>query len=244
MKYFVISDVHGFYDEMIDALNKAGFDRNSPEHTLISCGDNFDRGGQSIQVWNFLMSLERKVLVKGNHESLLEELIFRSYFEKHDILNGTADTANAFMDYYNLPDCRQLFPILKPYFHSLVDYFETDNYIFVHSWIPEDAIGYSPSWRDAAYADWERARWGNPFEKAVAGLNKTGKTIVFGHWHTSWMQAFKSQLDNGSHYTDAKTSARYNRSAFQNDIYYGDRFIGIDACTVRSKQVNVLIIKD
>lgn len=38
-KFFVVSDVHGFYDEMIEALNKAGFDKNNKDHVFISCGD-------------------------------------------------------------------------------------------------------------------------------------------------------------------------------------------------------------
>jgi hypothetical protein len=28
-KFFVVSDVHGFYEEMIEALNKAGFEYNA-----------------------------------------------------------------------------------------------------------------------------------------------------------------------------------------------------------------------
>ena len=31
-KYFIVADVHGFYDEMIDALNEAGFDKNNENH--------------------------------------------------------------------------------------------------------------------------------------------------------------------------------------------------------------------
>lgn len=43
MKFFAISDMHSFYDPMIDALDQAGFEKNNPEHTLIVCGDAFDR---------------------------------------------------------------------------------------------------------------------------------------------------------------------------------------------------------
>ena len=43
-KFFVVSDIHGFYDIFIDALDKAGFDKNNEEHYLICCGDYFDRG--------------------------------------------------------------------------------------------------------------------------------------------------------------------------------------------------------
>ncbi|MBR6657532.1 MAG: metallophosphoesterase [Oscillospiraceae bacterium] len=43
-KFFVFSDVHGFYSMFMEALDNAGYDKNNPEHWLISCGDNFDRG--------------------------------------------------------------------------------------------------------------------------------------------------------------------------------------------------------
>ena len=39
MRYFVVTDVHGFYDEMIEALDIAGFDPNNENHWLISLGD-------------------------------------------------------------------------------------------------------------------------------------------------------------------------------------------------------------
>ena len=32
MKYFVSSDIHGFFDEWQSALNEKGFDLNNPEH--------------------------------------------------------------------------------------------------------------------------------------------------------------------------------------------------------------------
>ena len=45
-KYFVVSDVHGFYDEMKKALDNAGFDIANPDHIFVSCGDLLDRGRQ------------------------------------------------------------------------------------------------------------------------------------------------------------------------------------------------------
>ena len=54
MVIFAVSDVHGFYNEMIDALDKAGFDRNNPNHLLVSCGDNFDRGPDAVKVYEYL----------------------------------------------------------------------------------------------------------------------------------------------------------------------------------------------
>ena len=42
MKYFVSSDIHGFYDEWQKSLKDNGFDINNPCHKIIVCGDLFD----------------------------------------------------------------------------------------------------------------------------------------------------------------------------------------------------------
>ena len=55
--YYVISDIHGYFDEMISALAKSGYDSNNSEHHLIVIGDMFDRGTQSKQVLEYLYNL-------------------------------------------------------------------------------------------------------------------------------------------------------------------------------------------
>ena len=55
MKFFVSSDIHGFFDEWQLALNNAGFDINNPNHKIIICGDLFDRGRQSKEIVNFIL---------------------------------------------------------------------------------------------------------------------------------------------------------------------------------------------
>lgn len=39
MKYFVSSDIHGYYDEWMKALGENGFDEKNPEHRVafFSC---------------------------------------------------------------------------------------------------------------------------------------------------------------------------------------------------------------
>ena len=93
-KYFFISDIHGFAPSMRDALTLAGYDKDNSEHILVVLGDIFDRGDDSMEVYDFLRSLpkERRVLVRGNHESLLKELVKRGQELYHDISNGTYDT--------------------------------------------------------------------------------------------------------------------------------------------------------
>lgn len=77
--YFIVADVHGFYDEMIKALNGARFDVNNPMHIFVSLGDLLDRGSKPLQCLRFVNSLpeDRKILIKGNHEDLMEEMIAR-----------------------------------------------------------------------------------------------------------------------------------------------------------------------
>ena len=39
MKYYVVSDVHGFYTPLVSALKEKGFFDDKEPHKLIVCGD-------------------------------------------------------------------------------------------------------------------------------------------------------------------------------------------------------------
>ena len=95
MKYFITSDTHSFYIPLIDALTQAGFDIANPEHVLVVDGDLFDRGPHSANIYNFIKQLpkERRVLIRGNHEYLLRELVCDKWQpESYDYSNGTVRT--------------------------------------------------------------------------------------------------------------------------------------------------------
>ena len=96
-KYFVTSDIHGFYNEFHTALLGAGFEEENPDHILIVCGDIFDRGSQPLELYQYLRSLpkERRILIRGNHEFLLRQMVEREYPMGHDISNRTIHTAYA-----------------------------------------------------------------------------------------------------------------------------------------------------
>ena len=49
MRYYVISDVHGYYTQMKSALEKAGFFSDTTPHKLVMLGDLFDRGHEAKQ---------------------------------------------------------------------------------------------------------------------------------------------------------------------------------------------------
>ena len=76
-KWFVVSDIHSFYTPFINSLKRAGFQKTNPNHTLVIAGDVFDRGKETIELFNYLKSIpeERLILVKGNHEELYNKLL-------------------------------------------------------------------------------------------------------------------------------------------------------------------------
>jgi hypothetical protein len=236
------------------ALEKAGFDKNNPEHMLISCGDHFDRGRKPVEVMNYLMALPRKILIRGNHEDLLYECCERGWFKSHDESNGTIQTIDDLTapfvidhklktgDYPNIKErCAKARRILKPFYQSLIDYYETRNYIFVHGWIPYiiETDGfvakrmYDPDWRDADSDGWRRARWSNGMELSCKyRINEPNKTVVCGHWHASYGH---SRFEN--------KGTEWGRDA-DHTPFYGEGIIAIDGCTAVSQAVNCIVIDD
>lgn len=95
-KFFITSDIHSYYTPLKKALDEKGFDPNNEDHWLVVCGDCFDRGNESVEVLHFLMQLERKVLIKGNHDLLLKNLCERGFPYSHDKSNGTVRTVQNF----------------------------------------------------------------------------------------------------------------------------------------------------
>lgn len=243
MKLYVASDLHGFYTEFKQALEKTNFEINNENHLLIVCGDLFDRGKEALKLWSYLNSIPNKVLIKGNHEELMLDMIDRGYALSHDISNGTWNTAeqlgyNPIYADVDLNKVESLFNIIIP---QMKDYFETKNYIFVHAWIPiickdnlpayytrNRKFEYDPNWR---VGNWKDARWGNPFELFKQGLNQTEKTIVFGHWHTSAGYHMFQGIEEFGPYAIFEPFKK-------------DNIIGIDACTAYSGKVNILELED
>lgn len=103
-KYFVCSDIHGFYDLFLQELSNKGFDINNENHIIICCGDLFDRGPDPVKLFDFVKSLgSRFIYIKGNHEYLLEDCLdemTRGYIPSdHHWDNGTVDTIFKFSDF-------------------------------------------------------------------------------------------------------------------------------------------------
>ena len=251
MKYYVVSDVHGFYTEMMDALDKKGFFKYNLSYTLFVCGDMMDRGPEAIKMQEFMMEQFRKgdlIFVRGNHEDLMIDFIenFYKYSDRinsnfcHHVSNGTVDTAcqlvgcSVYDLEYNLKALEST-PFIKELIPNSFNCFETEHYIFVHGWIPvkqDKTLSYSmkysfdPNWRKG---DWEKARWFNGIDMAMKKeIIVPDKTIVCGHWHCSY---------GNYYYGNAKTEFSDFSPFISNGI------IAIDACTAYSGKVNCIVLE-
>ena len=241
MQIFVTSDIHSFFTPFKEALDKAGFEDKEGQ-LLIICGDLYDRGNETIQLYKYLQQIKHKVLIRGNHEDLMLEMCERGYSQSHDRHNGTDKTADHFCKYFKLDEIGELYSFYSTYLLRFQDYFETKNYVFVHGWIPVkvvnnksfyfgqcDKFEFDPNWRNSCM--FPAARWYNGIDMAKHGFTIPDKTIVCGHWHCSYGHA----LDTGT-------------SQFETDAiwepYIAPGIMAIDRCTAHTGEVNVVVLED
>lgn len=256
MKIFAISDMHSYLTPTLNALKDAGWDENNPEHIIVVCGDALDRGDETAEMVEWLINLINKgklIYVRGNHDILMQEMLDRGYSMSHDKHNGTQKSYYQLLNaHVNKMDGRKpdeiVRAVLQPLYDNMVNYWETERFVFVHSWIPTHKKEkphsankwipltideYMEDWREANDVEWESATWGDPFKMAEQGLNKTGKVLCVGHWHCS--SGWAKEEGRSEFGEDAKW-----------DIFKDEKHnvIFLDKCTVHTGLVNVLVIKD
>lgn len=263
MKYYVVSDVHSYYTQMREALKDAGFFEETEPCKLIVCGDLLDRGPEAKQMIEFMSELlaeDRLILIRGNHEDLFTQCLLDitggGVYEiacgmSYHYRNGTWDSLLQIGEMtgdeaYRNPDELIKRVMQSPFYQKLlpscIDYYETENYIFTHGWIPclTDGYGsfviyeYNRNWRDADATDWRRARWYNGMELAcVRHVTEPHKTIVCGHWNCSYGHV------HFDHSCTAESGKNADFSPFR-----ADGILAIDACTANSSVVNCVVIED
>ena len=259
MKYFVFADVHGYYSILMEELNKLGFDENNENHMLISLGDNFDRGPENYKMYEFLKNMKEKnkiILVKGNHEDLFLEMLYRGMALRHDMSNGTYKTLLEFIKQYFYENHEDMFYFkakdvyyklrdegILDFFYDMKDYYETKNYVFTHGFIPIDEVEYQykKDWRNSTKEEFASSRWKNGIQMSIDyDFKEEGKKIVIGHYHTSYGHV-KRKYPNLTSFS----ARNYEFSEDANfGIYEDDNIIAIDACTHHSKKINVLVLED
>lgn len=247
---FVVSDVHSYFNEMKLALDTAGFDIYNKDHIFISCGDLLDRGPDPLKCLEFVNSLEddRKKLILGNHEDLLIQACFNERFDFSDRHNKTDETVykvtgikpisqtdSLYVDQAALSSMRENKEWNK-YIYSCENYFEINDYVFVHGYIPvlkDGNLKYNENWRNE-FSNWQEARWLNGMSMWKLGIREPNKTIVCGHWHSSYGHA-RIHKEGNEFEKDINGNIKSIHTPF-----YDNGIIAIDACTPYSGFVNCI----
>ena len=249
MRYYVAADVHGFYSIFRQSLTASGFFNDKEPHKLMILGDVFDRGAEAREMQDFILDLianDSVILVKGNHEDLFEDFVTvdKGFPRIHHVLNGTYDTAiqltgfnraSALIRHNDFADAAKETPYYQKIIPSMIDYYETEHYVFVHGWIPcvsdrKTGFSYIAEWRDVDPIEWKRARWYNGMDAAQSCMEE--KTILCGHYHASY-----------GHTKYEKKGSEFGSNAVITP-YYGSGIIALDACTAHSKMINVVVLED
>ncbi len=262
MKYYVVSDIHGYCTQFKKALGNEGFFEDKELSKLIVCGDLLDRGAEAIPLIDFMLNLAeqgRLIYILGNHEELLVQCLqYIAAGGVCDVASGTSyhyrnKTWNTILQISGMSEseacnnseelirrvmCSAFYDTLLP---SCVDYYETPHYIFTHGYIPCFTEGehpnvkysYNPDWRNADVGEWHNARWFNGMDIACNHrVTEPNKTIVCGHWHVSYGHSEIEHLCS-EWGEDADFSP-----------FRAEGILAIDACTPKTLTVNCVVIED
>lgn len=250
MRYFVFSDPHGDFEALITAITDMGYDPSNPQHILVGCGDYFGRASKEksdcVNIWNYLNSTHhtnRPVCLRGNHESIILDIVDRDCLNSTDIYNGEHKTLASFInaseEQMKFDICLQHDAIKQMNEVGFVDwlkglpwYFETKNYLFVHGFVPMKYFVNGGDLSAFGDYDWYRASWSRVPDdiSAVDSLGcKQSKTLVFGHWRAKDLRRKFLLLvdDDGEIYVDK-----------------GRGLIGLDTTTVISHKVGCIVLED
>lgn len=250
---FVVSDIHGFYNELVSALKESGFDENNENHLLIVCGDLFDRGPDSVKVFEYLYNLEnngKAIVIKGNHdEMLVNYLTGKDKLPWNYMKNGTNETLGDFWHRTNPFESwailekkaeygtQELFEewlmlvrndISKEYPH-LIEWLDNLPYYYEtkNHIFTHAAIDITAEDWHFPHVPWKDLIWddGSFFGKPI---KNTDKTVVIGHFGTSHLRELYG-LD-------------FEKEPYETLEREDGRVIALDTTTVLSHKVNVLLI--
>lgn len=180
-EFFVVGDVHGKFELLLDMLKKW----NEERQQLIFLGDLIDRGENSKACLELVRQLVREkgaICLTGNHERMFLAWL-RDPMDRYDHYrqNGGDTTINSLLGrpldapVDGLVDANAVmeqYEDLIDFVKSCPYHIETKRYIFVHAGIDLTLT----DWRETSEHDrvWLRTA----FHEAD---NTTGKMIIFGH---------------------------------------------------------------
>lgn len=203
-RIFAIGDVHGCADKLSTLLERLPLDRQ--RDTLVFLGDLIDRGPASKEVIETICCLRRQgvavVGLLGNHEYLLREYrnsgnaallpYLRANGIEKTLASYGAVTQRGLTDLSFMPSAHQEFMA------SLVPYWETEAFIFVHAGM---VAGVPLADHDLPTLCEKRGDF-------LTSEIHVGKRVVFGHtpFATPLLTPTKIGIDTGAVYGNLLTA--------------------------------------
>jgi ASC-1-like (ASCH) protein len=211
------------------------------------CGDCFDRGEENREFFDFLNGIRNKIIIRGNHEDMLGQILDKRHIGPAGFSNGMDTTVRSFFGERAFGDLDTLYGFaykldfrgqestveeLRHFLANTYDYFETEHYIFTHGWLPlgfdgEENCFVKEDFRYDLPSSWNRARFTEWYRTYGAGAVVKGKTIVCGHRTARFACLFDSARDQSD-----------------SSVFLADGLAVIDGSAVRTGKVNVLVIED
>ncbi len=170
---YVISDIHGEYELFVKLMDKIGF---SSKDRLICCGDMIEKGDRSIALSKLIFSMPNVLALMGNHEYAFVKY-YRGIMERspEDFDAVLSELKRYFSDDGELLDWETV-----DQFESLPFFYESENFICVHSGVPLDERRRIVPLRNASPEQLVYDR----FFKEPTVLPIDGKCVFFGHTPT------------------------------------------------------------
>ena len=133
-KRWVLGDLHGEDNYLLEVLKKSGFDYEND--LLIQVGDIVDRGPEPFKCMDELLKIKNLILIKGNHDANFIEYMNNNIdFLGSYSQNGTHTTVGKWKELSVAEKIRYKCAI----FDNMIPYHVThDNIIFTHGGFPLD----------------------------------------------------------------------------------------------------------
>ena len=174
MRKLVIGDIHGGYRSMVQALDRAKFDKDND--LLIGIGDYCDGWPDSFEVIEYLRNLPNFVGIEGNHDAWLIDWLYS--FSRPRI--WTSQGGEATLKSY--AGKTEYFELHRKFLSNLPPYLIIDNKMFVHG-------GFMHPIEDNEKWDllWDREMFFYTFKTPVGLLWDIGNydEVYIGHTTTS-----------------------------------------------------------
>lgn len=195
-KIFAIGDIHGCFDQLQKLINNLAIDRKYD--TLIFIGDYIDRGSASKEVIDYVIGLRNEfdnvVFLMGNHEQMFLDYLGGKNEKMYLYNGGNATLLSYGISLSAMPHSKEAIIPLDHllFFQSLLPYYKTEKYIFVHAGL---IPGLSLSKQAVFDLLWIR-------QEFIYSDYDFGKLVIFGHtpFASPLVMSNKIGIDTGAVY--------------------------------------------